>query len=650
MNIFIPKKPRRKNNCPQWMNSTVKKLVRTKQRHYNLYMHTRSPAHYDQFKQTEKKCKKAVRSAKRSFERKIAKNGNKRPFNSYIKSKTKNRVNVGPLKVNNNIVSDNSEMASILNNAFSSVFSNEDISNLPTCTPTNNGSYVNDIYFDAVTVKNKIKKLKVSSSSGPDGLSSRFLADHVESLSPALAIIYNKSIESGQVPLDWKTANVTPIFKKGAKSSPDNYRPISLTSIPCKIMESIMKDCIVNHLITNHLINSSQHGFMANKSCTTNLLEFMEHVTKLFDDGDPVDIIYLDFSKAFDKVPHSRLLSKMEALGISGNLLRWTREWLTDRLQRTVLNGSYSNWSKVLSGVPQGSVLGPLLFVIFINDLDHCTDNISTMLKFADDTKLGNKSNSQQDHANLQDCINKLINWADTWSMKFNVAKCKVLHVGRTNTKPVYYMNGVQLTEVLKEKDIGVQINHDLKPSPQCQEAARRASSILTQISKSFMYKDRKTFLQLYKQFVRCHLEFAIPAWSPWLQKDIDVLERVQKRAVNMIMGLKGQSYDEKLRELEMRTLLDRRRRTDMIQTFKIIKGIDKVNKDTWFTLVGNNTIRPTRSTAYHQNIVPNRSRTEIRRNFFSNRVVSLWNALPIEIKEARTLNQFKTKLEEIII
>ena len=259
----------------------------------------------------------------------------------------------------------------------------------------------------------------------------------------------------------------------------------------------------MDHLLTNHLIKSSQHGFMPKKSCTTNLLEFLEIITNYIDNGDPMDIIYLDFSKAFDKVPHQRLLRKMEALGISGNLLKWTESWLSDRRQRTVLNGCCSDWSPVISGVPQGSILGPFLFVIFINDIDSCTEHLTVMRKFADDTKLGNRALNLVDCTIMQETIDKLLSWADTWCMSFNVSKCKVMHIGRNNIKHTYTMNNTPLVVTDKERDIGVNISNNLKPSNHCADAARRANAILTQISKAFLYRDKNIFLQLYKQFVR---------------------------------------------------------------------------------------------------------------------------------------------------
>ena len=331
-------------------------------------------------------------------------------------------------------------------------------------------------------------------------------------------------------------------------------------------------------------------------------------------------------------------------------MAQWIESWLSNRTQRTVLNGKCSGWADVLSGVPQGSVLGPLLFVIFINDLDKCTELITTMRKFADDTKLGNRASSPEDCTRMQDCINELLTWAELWCMEFNVKKCKIMHIGRRNPLHQYYMNGTALQVCSSERDIGVHVTDNLKPSTQCTEAARRANAILTQISRAFLYRDRRVFLQLYKTFVRCHLEFSTPAWSPWQAGDIDVLERVQRRAVSLIQGLRGTTYEGKLAELGLRTLEDRRARIDLVQTFKILKGHDNVDHTKWFKTVGNEVARSTRSTGYHLNITGNRSNTEVRRNFFSNRVVNSWNSLSDHIKESPNVQVFKKRLEAITI
>ena len=248
----------------------------------------------------------------------------------------------------------------------------------------------------------KIKKLKTASAPGPSDISPRFLQDHISSMSGALTHIFNLSMQTGDVPFAWKCANVTPAFKKGSRVKPENYRPISLTEIPCKLMESIICDEIVEHLSSNQLIRSSQHGFLRKKSCLKNQLSFLEILTNAHEQGKSVDIVFLDFAKAFDKVPKQRLLEKIQAHGIQGNVINWIHQWLSGRKQRVVINGSHSDWSDVKSGVPQGSILGPLAFIIFINDIDCCAEMIDVILKFADDTKAGHQISADPNRQSLQ--------------------------------------------------------------------------------------------------------------------------------------------------------------------------------------------------------------------------------------------------------
>ena len=267
------------------------------------------------------------------------------------------------------------------------------------------------------------------------------------------------------VPYDWKLSNVTAIFKKADKTDAGNHRPISLTCLLCRIFESIIRDEILLHLQKYELLNKSQHGFLPHKSCVTNLLEFLEVITKLIDEGHNVDVVFLDFSKAFDKVPHVRLLSKVRAHGIIGHIADWIEEWLRGRKQRVVLNGTASDWADVLSGVPQGSVLGPILFLIYINDIDDAIDCVSTLLKkFADDTKIASVTDTLTQCQQLQDQINALQRWAEIWQMSFNIDKCVVMLLGLNNINFTYTINGTELKTTNSEKDIGVYMQPSLNP------------------------------------------------------------------------------------------------------------------------------------------------------------------------------------------
>jgi hypothetical protein len=459
-------------------------------------------------------------------------------------------------------------------------------------------------------------------------------------IAPALTTIFNKSLQTGTVPADWKEANVTPIFKKGSKTAPENYRPVSLTSVSCKVLESLIKDEMLNHLKKHKLIRKSQHGFLPGRSCTTNLLEFLEKATQAVDNGEAFDAVFLDFAKAFDKVPHARLLKKLRAHGIDGQLYRWVANWLVGRRQRVVLGGEFSAWIEVLSGVPQGSVLGPLLFLIFINDIDDAAAAVDILRKFADDTKLGNTIRSEADHRQLQEALNNLTNWSEKWGMSFNVKKCKVVHFGRSNKKYEYTMLGEKLAEADAERDIGVEVQNNLKPSKQCAKAAATARLVLSQITRAFHYRDRYTFTKLYKTYVRPHLEFCTPAWSPWTQTDIKTLEKVQEKFVNMISGLNGTTYDQKLEELQLDSLERRRHLADMVMVHKIMHGESELESAHWFDKFTGD--RLTRAASDPLNVKSRGGRLDIRTGFFSNRVARSWNEIPEEIKNVRTSKRFK--------
>ena len=251
---------------------------------------------------------------------------------------------------------------------------------------------------------------------------------------------------------------------------------MSLTSVVCKLLETLIRDHMVEFLVKHKLINTSQHGFLKARSCLTNLLCFLEEITKWVDDGSPVDVVYLDFQKAFDKVPHQRLLLKLKAHGIGNDVINWIEKWLTHRRQRVIVDGEITNWKSVLSGVPQGSVLGPILFLIYINDLE---DDISSkVLKFADDTKVFRKVTNDTDKQSLQDDLEKLVKWSEKWEYKMGDAV-----LGRTT----------------QEKDLhkGVTFNVDMKVSEQCGIAASKGNQILGLIRRTIMYKEKHLIVPL---------------------------------------------------------------------------------------------------------------------------------------------------------
>jgi hypothetical protein len=274
-------------------------------------------------------------------------------------------------------------------------------------------------------------------------------------------------------------------------------------------------------------------------------------------------------------------------------------------------------------------------------------DKICILSKFADDTKCGNTVNNTDEKEKLLSALDTLCDWSAKWQMQFNESKCKVLHLGRDNQRFTYEMNGTILETTDCEKDVGVNITCDLKPSIQCSRAAGKATTVLGMMARSFHYRDKGTWLKLYKMYVRPHLEYASPAWSPWLRKDVDVLEKVQERALKMCSGLRGRTYAERLAEVKLDSLEIRREKTDLTQVWKILHGQDNVREDLIFERLNVNAARVTRATSSIFNIKTPHCASDVRKNFFAVKIVEKWNNLPEEIKSATKICTFKSLLND---
>lgn len=646
---YVPVSKPGSRKRPPWMSNKIRKARNRKAKMWCKYKNSNSYNDRVEYKRVLNNTTSLYKKAKKDYEVKLAEDIkiNPKSFYAYVKSKSKTKDRVGPIKdQSGHLITNNKETCNVLNDYFASVFTREPINDssmsLPKIEQVFKGDRLNvlqDVTISEDMVFYRLTKLKPNKAPGVDNIVPKVLIETAKYVAKPLCLIFNKSLEEGIVPDDWKRANVCAIYKKGPKDEAGNYRPVSLTSQVCKLLESIIRDSINEHLIRFNLIKSSQHGFVKNKSCLTNLLEFLNFVCKNVDKGLPVDVIYLDFQKAFDKVPHGRLLLKLEAHGIDGKISKWVEHWLRDREQRVVLNGSMSAWSKVISGVPQGSVLGPLLFVIYINDIDNAVHN--NLLKFADDTKSYGVVSSPEQVNSLREDLSNLCKWSSDWLMLFNIDKCKVMHFGKNNRKEQYSMCNTTLQVVEEERDLGVIVQNDLKISAQCSKAVKTANRVLGMISRSFVSRSKEILIPLYKTLVRPHLEYCIQAWRPHLQKDIIQLEKVQRRVTKMVEGMKFLSYENRLSCLNLTTLETRRLRGDLIEVLKILKGFDDVNHDSFFTVI-DNSLR-----GHSLKLFKSRFLTNCGKFTFANRVVEEWNLLTHDIVSCSTVNSFKNLIDQ---
>ena len=632
-----------------WINSSIKRKIRARKRAYKKAKATNAAYHWQKFRTIRNETITCIRKSKKSFydnlSNKLLKNDlSPRDWWKTLKSfiSKQNNTSLPTLENNGVLAFESIEKANLLNDYFANqTILNEkeaEIPNLP--LPTN---HLLDFTLSTEEVLSVLKSLPLGKAAGPDGINNKILREISNELATPLCDLFNMSLKDGNVPSAWKEAHVSAIFKKGDPSYVGNYRPISLLSNLDKILERLMFKHLYNYLLDIKFITPFQSGFIPG-DCTVNQLTFLYNsFCKALDDGKEIRIVFFDISKAFDRVWHRGLLAKLNSIGLSKNLLNWFENYLRDRRQRVVIPGAKSDWASIYAGVPQGSILGPLLFLIFINDI--VRDIHSNIRLFADDTSLY----LVVDHANhAADCLNsdisKITEWAKTWLVSFNPAKTESLLISRKVNKPVHPPLSIFqsiISEVESHKHLGIHFSKDGNWRDHIEYIKSKAWNRVNIMRKLKFIIDRKSLETIYISFIRPILEYSNVVWDNCTSAEKSELEKIQHEAARIaIGGTKLISINNLMKETGWESLQERRRKHKLVLFYKMVK---KQTPEYLSSLVPQAVSSGSRySLRNAENLQAPRGRTKLYSESFLPSTVRDWNSLPLEVRQAPSVSSFK--------
>lgn len=633
-------------NCKKKMYPyKIRKTLNRKSRQWSIYRRLRTPESLHRYKVIAAECRTAIYEFHVELENRIINSENLGKFFNYANRKFNCTSAIGPLRsTDGSLSTDPCEKTELFQSVFSSAYTHDNGYIPPLSTNTNNSTKLSSIIFTPTLVKRVIGRIKGKSKGGPDNIPPQFFKQCINQLASPLAFIFNKCMDTNYIPPVWLQAYITPIFKKGDPTDPQNYRPIALTCTICKIMETVIKDQILDYLLSKKLISKHQHGFMRNHSTTTNLLESTHDWIVGLSSSNNIDVVYIDFSKAFDSIVFSKLVCKLQTYGICGKLLAWLSGFIHGRSQCVVLENYLSTVADVISGVPQGSVLGPILFLVFINDVISIRCGDTTVKLFADDLKLYSVYNTTDNSADLQQSIDKLVNWSKLWQLEINLNKCHVLSINtksKSNIGSRYSLNGFPLSNVTIASDLGVSVDSNLSfkhhISTVITKALQRSGVFFRGFASRSLDIVRKTFIT----YIRPILEYNSNVWNPSHKYLVDQLENVQRRFTKRVKSLSHLSYLERLSFLELEPLELRRLRFDLVQFYKILNNLTLFDPADYFTVH-----QPSLSSRAPSSflIKPINRPNYVLSSFFY-RSIDCWNSLPLNLKQSKSLAIFKHSL-----
>ena len=502
-----------------------------------------------------------------------------------------------------------------------------------------------------------ISAISPDSGCGPDGVPVCLLKTCAQELCQPIKLIWTESYTLGLVPKFYKETHISPLYKKGNRAHAVNYRPVALTSHIIKIYERILRSTMVKYLDENEILCDNQHVFRSGRSCLTQLLSHFDDIMRGLLSGSDTDAIYLDFAKAFDKVDHRLLIDKLQKYGFNGRILKWLESFLSDRHQHVVLNGVSSFAALVISGVPQGTVLGPLLFILFINDMKLCVTG-SIIRFFADDTRILKHIYTEQDVIVLQQDLDHVIAWAKRNNMVLHEDKFELLvHRGNPNeslyelpfvcqTQTYKVSGGNMLYPTDQVKDLGVIVSSDMSWSHHVSSMASRAKKVAAWVLSAFKCRNRITMLTLYKSLIRSHLEYCCPLWNTSKISDIQQIEGVQRTFTSRIWGVQHLDYWQRLKALNLMSMQRRRERYIIIHMWKILHQRCPNDLGIIFSTPSRHGIKAT---------IPSLSKSSTQRQqslydgSFAVMGPRLWNIIPSDLHLIEDPLLFKAKLSAFL-
>ena len=638
---------------PPWMTFAIKRKIRQRKRSYRKAKRSNLPQHWLKFKRLRNEGISLIRQSKQNYLEHLSsklRTGSLtsrdwwKTLKSFMKPTTS--TSLPPLldASTDTLVVDEIDKANVLNSFFASQsLLDESANELPNDYPRHVGPSINEIVITRAEVLSVLQKLSLGKASGPDGINNRILVEAANELASPLCNLFNQSIDISTLPSSWKTSNVCPIFKKDDPCLPSNYRPVSLLNSMEKVLEKLIFKHVFNYLKDTNFFTPFQSGFLPGDSTINQVTFLYNQLCKALDEGLEFRMIFFDISKAFDRVWHKGLIFKLQAAGIGGKLLSWFSDYLSGRSQKVVIPGGSSDFCSINAGVPQGSILGPLLFLVYINDI---VNNIDSGINlFADDTSLSMVVNNPNiTGAILQKDIDTINDWAVKWLVKFNPSKSESLIVSRKRNKPGHpnlFMSNIEIPSVQNHKHLGIFISNDGKWNFHVKNIIEKAWKRVNVMRRLKYCLDRSTLQVIYFSFIRPVLEYGDVIWDNVPQYQKEELDKVQNEAARIVTGCsKLVSLANLQKESGWESLLERRRKHKLILFFKMVNGLVPNYLSSLVPQYDNTTAYNLRNSNNLRNIY---CRTNLYKKSFLPAVINDWNGLPLNIRNTNSISLFKS-------